>query len=195
MPRGTAPWAQVSADVAALAAGCGEGPPRRSDAARVGRGVVVAGDRHDEGGVSPKSAVSTASLPAATTGTAPRSHAYRTASPNPSPNTRLVVEPRDRLITSAPWSAAQRMAAATSGALPATGHPSQGRSTLIGMIRAAGCHASDPDPVPGGGRRDAGDVRAVAVVVLGRSGAGIGVAPVSRHAVPGTSLVAQVLGE
>src|SRR3546814_7790015 len=70
-------------------------------------------------GSSANPAARTESLPAAITGIAPLLQAYSTASQNAQPSVAWrAPPPSERLMTSAPRSAAQRMPAATSAAVP-----------------------------------------------------------------------------
>ena len=93
------------------------------------------------------------SLPAAITAMAPLDHAYSTASQNAQPSTPWSVPPpRLRLMTSAPWSAAQRIAGghvvggsrgrAAVGAVAAVlEHPDRQEASV-------GRHAGHPRPLP-----------------------------------------------
>src|SRR3546814_1507621 len=75
-------------------------------------------------GSSANPAARTESLPAAITGIAPLLQAYSTASQNAQPSVAWrAPPPSERLMTSAPRSAAQRMPAATSAAVPVAEHP------------------------------------------------------------------------
>ena len=114
-------------------------------------------------------------------GSRPCDQAYSTASQKAQPSTPWSVPPpRLRLMTSAPWSAAQRIPAATSSAEPVAVHappPSQlFSSTRTASRPASGATPATPAAVVGGGQRDAGHVGAVAVVVLARARARAGVA-------------------
>ena len=107
---------------------------------------------------------------------APFDHAYSTASQNAQPRTPWSVPPpRLRLMTSAPWSAAQRIPAATSSADPVA---VQRVAAVAAVLEhpdrqqpGVGRHAGHAAAVVGGRQRDAGHVGAVAVVVLARPAA------------------------